>query len=84
MYPLNVPLFTSLIRLVSRVERGALHRAHPLAQAARMQCGPGSYGLLALYLPLFTNLVELDFRWDEKADPRAVPCARVCKFMRAP
>jgi hypothetical protein len=49
-----------------------------------MQCGPGSYGLLALYLPLFTNLVELDFRWDEKADPRAVPCARVCKFMRAP
>jgi hypothetical protein len=68
MYPLNVPFFTSLIRLVSRVERGALHRAHPLAQAARKQCGPGSYGVLAPYLPLFTNLVE---RLSEKGTSNA-------------
>jgi hypothetical protein len=68
VYPRNVPFFTSLIRLVSRVERGALHRAHPLAQAARKQCGPGSYGVLAPYLPLFTNLVE---RLSEKGTSNA-------------
>src|SRR5215212_8870934 len=37
--------------LVSRVERGALHRAHPLAQAARKQCGPGSWPSIYLYSP---------------------------------